>query len=639
MAEAVFETAPLLHRREENHQVEEKAEAQSSTQQVEKEEVNDGKQNGFALIEEAHPGDGEGDAGEDEQEEEDEDDQDEDDEDLEVLGALEWLDFHDAGYGGGFSSHNRPNAHGGAHNLHSCGATAGSFLQPRTNQHQKYSGHINAAPLEEWLGYRQVGMSNSVTTSVRDNMRRQAEGTTQTKEKADRATVEQALDPRTRMVLFKMLNRGVFQEINGCISTGKEANVYYATTAKGDALAVKVYKTSILVFKDRERYVQGDFRFRHGYSKHNPRKMVKTWAEKEMRNLSRLNSAGIRSPTPILLRLHVLVMSFIGKDGWAAPRLKDASISQSKMCECYVEMVLIMRKMYQKCKLVHSDLSEYNILYYEGHLYIIDVSQSVELDHPRALDFLREDCLHVTDFFRKNNVAAMSVRELFDFVVEPSLAENQVDEYLEKVQERIMNRAVEPSVEEQVAEAVFIQSYIPKTLNQVKDYEGDMTRISSGKDTEGIYYQTITGLKADLSGVRKGPTFLEESTAASSHETLPSVTGGPSSADITPMRTAELSGVANFKGLEDDDDVEEDEDSSESSSDEGTSGDDEDDEYQAEADPDNAVGGSKKEAIRMARKENKKKVKAEQREARKVKVPKALKKKKKKIAKAKSTKR
>jgi hypothetical protein len=95
MAAAVFETAALLHRREENHQVEEKAEARSSTQQVEKEEVNDGKQNGFALNEEAHPGDAEGGAGEDEEEEDDEDDQDEDDEDLEVLGALEWLDFHD----------------------------------------------------------------------------------------------------------------------------------------------------------------------------------------------------------------------------------------------------------------------------------------------------------------------------------------------------------------------------------------------------------------------------------------------------------------------------------------------------------------------------------------------------------------
>jgi serine/threonine-protein kinase RIO1 len=42
-----------------------------------------------------------------------------------------------------------------------------------------------------------------------------------------------------------------------------------------------------LLYRDRDRYVQGDFRFRHGYSKSNPRKMVKTWAEKEMRNLMR----------------------------------------------------------------------------------------------------------------------------------------------------------------------------------------------------------------------------------------------------------------------------------------------------------------------------------------------------------------
>lgn len=42
-------------------------------------------------------------------------------------------------------------------------------------------------------------------------------------------------------------------------------------------------------FRDRDRYVQGDYRFRHGYCKHNPRKMVKTWAEKEKRNLIRLD--------------------------------------------------------------------------------------------------------------------------------------------------------------------------------------------------------------------------------------------------------------------------------------------------------------------------------------------------------------
>lgn len=55
------------------------------------------------------------------------------------------------------------------------------------------------------------------------------------------------------MALFKMLKNGLLSEINGCISTGKEANVYHATSPTGPDLAIKVYKTSILVFKDRDR--------------------------------------------------------------------------------------------------------------------------------------------------------------------------------------------------------------------------------------------------------------------------------------------------------------------------------------------------------------------------------------------------
>jgi len=45
--------------------------------------------------------------------------------------------------------------------------------------------------------------------------------------------------------------------------------------------------------------------------------MVKVWAEKEMRNLKRLWNAGIPCPEPLMLRMHVLLMSFIGdKNGW-----------------------------------------------------------------------------------------------------------------------------------------------------------------------------------------------------------------------------------------------------------------------------------------------------------------------------------
>ncbi|RYY33492.1 hypothetical protein EON62_04185, partial [archaeon] len=172
---------------------------------------------------------------------------------------------------------------------------------------------------------------------------------------------EQVLDPRTRLILFKLLSQNFISEIHGCISTGKEANVYHAFRPDGGEVAIKIYKTSILVFKDRDRYVSGEYRFASGYAKNNPRKMVKLWAEKETRNLKRLNAAGIPCPNPILLRMHLLLMDFVGHDGVAAPRLKDARLTGAKMTEAYLQVVDIMRAMYQRCRLVHADLSEYNL--------------------------------------------------------------------------------------------------------------------------------------------------------------------------------------------------------------------------------------------------------------------------------------
>ncbi|KAK6606288.1 RIO1 family protein [Botrytis cinerea] len=188
------------------------------------------------------------------------------------------------------------------------------------------------------------------------------------KDKSDRATSEQVLDPRTRMILLQMINRGIVSEVNGCLSTGKEANVYGAlsipsTDADSQPIhrAIKVYKTSILVFKDRDRYVTGEHRFRSGYNKGNNRAMVKVWAEKEFRNLKRLHLAGIPCPEPVHLRLHVLVMGFLGdKKGWAAPRLRDVELSGDDVDEqyrlLYLQLIGLMRRMYQTCKLVHADL-------------------------------------------------------------------------------------------------------------------------------------------------------------------------------------------------------------------------------------------------------------------------------------------
>ncbi|CAB4310918.1 unnamed protein product [Prunus armeniaca] len=540
-----------------------------------------------------------------EEEEEEEVEEDEDEElwtsDSDVGDALDYLDSRDddRGVDGGFTINSRrPNAHGGLHSRPNS-----STLQPLSNRNQKFTTHIRASPLEEWEGRLNVGMSNSVTTAIRGSVRDTAIGRKRTTEKADRATVEQAIDPRTRMVLFKMLNSGTFHDINGCISTGKEANVYHATKSDGQEMAIKIYKTSILIFKDRDRYVQGDYRFRHGYCKNNPRKMVRTWAEKEMRNLKRLREDGIRCPAIVSLKLHVLVMEFIGKSGWAAPRLKDAALSLDKLREGYIEMIIAMRMMYQKSKLVHGDLSEYNILYFEGHLYIIDVSQSVELDHPHALDFLREDCVHVSDFFKKNGVAVMTIRELFDFIVDPSIADDAVDSYLDMVQQKVIARG-DMTAEDEIADSVFVQSYIPKTLDSVKNVEEDVIRLTSGGDTGDMYYKTITGLKQALPKCQSAPSEKEQQQ------------------DANAVAKSSVDPVGHSENPETESDSDrDDEDSSDS-------------EGRSSSSETKAQDPLDKKA---ARKENKKKVKEEKREARKTKVPKALKKRKKKMAKAHKT--
>ncbi|XP_029970899.1 serine/threonine-protein kinase RIO1 [Salarias fasciatus] len=454
-----------------------------------------------------------------------------------------------------------------------------SSSTPSDKALRKYENKINL----DKLNYAD-SVINKVTT-----MQKQKEADTyRVKDKSDRATVEQVLDPRTRMILFKMLSRGLISEINGCISTGKEANVYHATTSLGESRAIKIYKTSILLFKDRDKYVSGEFRFRHGYCKGNPRKMVRTWAEKEMRNLIRLQTAGIPSPEPLLLRSHVLLMSFIGKDNMPAPLLKNAALSESKARELYLQVLQNMRKMFQDARLVHADLSEFNMLYHDGDAYIIDVSQSVEHDHPHALEFLRKDCSNVNEFFVKHGVAVMTVRELFDFVTDPSITCHNIDQYLEKAMVIAADRTSEERTDQdRVDEEVFKKAYIPRTLTEVNHYERDVDLMRTMEEEsalnghdDNILYQTLTGLKKDLSGVQTVPALLEDDCSSSDEEE------------------------------EEDDDKEE--------------------EDEGEKDEEDPSGDNP-----LDKKERKKMVKEAQREKRKSKVPKHVKKRKEKVSKMK----
>lgn len=377
--------------------------------------------------------------------------------------------------------------------------------------------HVNTQILEKY--------ANSIKTDELSITR----GKTN-KDKANRATVENVLDPRTMRFLKSMVNRGIISDFNGCLSTGKEANVYHAfagnheerhlpvvgqdpetvedtdtteintpetsqpvqisqtaqtaETKNRKEYAIKIYKTSILVFKDRERYVDGEFRFRNSRSQHNPRKMIKIWAEKEFRNLKRIYQSGvIPCPKPIEIKANVLVMEFLNRgDGFASPRLKDYPYKDREEIKHYYHlMVAYMRLLYQVCRLVHADLSEYNSIIHQDKLYIIDVSQSVQPEHPMSLDFLRMDIKNVNSYFEKMGIDIFPERIIFQFIISEQLDKYRGDYRSSTDLEKYVaeNLPLKKTSEDEAADEVFRSLHLIRNLGGLE--ERDFDRFTDGK--------------------------------------------------------------------------------------------------------------------------------------------------------------
>jgi RIO kinase 1 len=157
-------------------------------------------------------------------------------------------------------------------------------------------------------------------------------------------------------------------------------------------------------FHAMKEYIIGDPRFVGIKQAKND--IILGWAKKEFKNLQRAKDAGVRVPEAYITRRNILLMEFIGKDGVAMPQLKDAKINQDDAPLFFKKVLEYMTLLYRDAKLVHADLSEYNILVDIDTMspVIIDMGQSVTTDHINAETFLRRDVANLARFFRKLNV-------------------------------------------------------------------------------------------------------------------------------------------------------------------------------------------------------------------------------------------
>jgi len=310
-----------------------------------------------------------------------------------------------------------------------------------TKHDMTMSGRRNACRVMEFPPEFQTGdgggfdmqLSNKVFNSLKVHSRSEQSRRHRLHDKTEQATAEMSVDARTRLLLYRLVNQAVLDRVNGIISTGKEAVVLHADGGAGrdgvvpKECAIKIFKTTLNEFKTRDKYIQDDYRFKERFSKQNPRKIIHMWAEKEMHNLTRMHKCGILCPEVVILKKHVLVMSFIGEGHKPAEKLKEAFLNPAELTDAYVKITAGMKSLYKDAHLVHADLSEYNILWHNKQCWFIDVSQSVDRDHPKALKFLYRDCVNISNFFKKKGSSQIkSAEELFTDITGLSVPEGGV---------------------------------------------------------------------------------------------------------------------------------------------------------------------------------------------------------------------
>jgi len=209
-------------------------------------------------------------------------------------------------------------------------------------------------------------------------------------------------DNFTIITLQKIIDKRIIDGLFGPLKIGKESNVFIAR--KGDKnIIAKIYRLEVCDFKRMYDYLRYDPRYDRMQKKR--RQIIFSWVQREFRNLHLARKAGVRVPTPMLISNNVLIEEFIGNDtkniDAAAPMLKDAYPQDPE--KFYRQTKKMIEKLL-KAKLVHADLSSFNILNHHEKPVFIDMSQTTPLENPRAKEYFQKDTRNIVNFFSKLGV-------------------------------------------------------------------------------------------------------------------------------------------------------------------------------------------------------------------------------------------
>lgn len=227
---------------------------------------------------------------------------------------------------------------------------------------------------------------------------------------------DRVFDNRTMMALSKVFTHKIVARLNFMLTSGKEADIYLADpgarTMNQDAIVLKIFRIETSSFTSRINYIYGDPRFEK--TKTNAMSIVNTWCKKEYGNLSLAIASGAHAPKPYYFIKNILAMEYINNDGKPAGNLRDSPLDDpDKTLDLIIED---LKKLYS-VELIHSDISEYNILMKGDIPYLIDFGQAVVLRHPHSMDFLKRDIKNLLIFFKKRYGIKRDEAEVLAYII------------------------------------------------------------------------------------------------------------------------------------------------------------------------------------------------------------------------------
>ncbi len=207
------------------------------------------------------------------------------------------------------------------------------------------------------------------------------------------------------LAINALVKAGIIESFGQSLGVGKEADVYDALAPDGKRLAVKFHRLGRISFRQTRR--------KRSYTREHANWLLQSHlaAEREFHALKLVYEQKVAVPEPLSQNRHVIAMGII--EGTQLAKWREITNPE----KVFKEILRNVRKAYLKAHIIHSDLSEYNIMLKpDMHILIIDWPQYVMTNHPNAEELLRRDIQNIITFFKRKFNVEVQIEEACDYI-------------------------------------------------------------------------------------------------------------------------------------------------------------------------------------------------------------------------------